>query len=211
MIKRYEKESNLYTFILHVENSKHILEDITITKEEASIDDNYILKVVEEKLTNLPLIEVYEHGMLHVEYALQKEKKPQVKGVVQIKNSLVILNQLEESLREIIKKYAQEESTFNFLNHYQIPITPEFSALNEKEEILFLNSLAKDFLQQESIESAFSINILSAHRIEVDFLDVEKKRLAPLLFNFEKFLFNTLHFNMEVMYAPKQDQNRKRQ
>jgi len=159
-------------------------------------------------LPRLPIREVYDHSLIHLEYELRdsSESLP-VPGIVMPENADPVFNTIQVLTKKVFKKYT---SLFEkeFLPNAFIPeISLYWKQLSSSQRLMEAKKFCSDFAKRKEIGFQV-VEIESVKRIVVEFTtDLNMYKQQSLLMEFESEVKTKLEPLLEVYQKEKKDLN----
>ena len=212
-IKKFSKNQKI---IFSLERNKNLIVDAVIEFEK----ENSITKILDlfcAIIKDKRLQEVAEHGVIYLEYEIQKmstEKRSKIKGIFLPSNSGGLFNLLNLKLREIYSKYLESENIEDDINKDYYEINQGWLDLGFEGQKNYVNDIL-----QSHVFRQFNINendmkllrVVLGNRLEFELSNNLKGDYEDnKLFKIEEILKNKIDKSIELVTIEEKDSNKLR-
>tara|TARA_B100000073_G_C23729265_1_gene570271 strand:+ start:1423 stop:2568 length:1146 start_codon:yes stop_codon:yes gene_type:complete len=202
--------------IFSLERNKNLIVDAVIEFEK----ENSITKILDlfcAIIKDKRLQEVAEHGVIYLEYEIQKmstEKRSKIKGIFLPSNSGGLFNLLNLKLREIYSKYLESENIEDDINKDYYEINQGWLDLGFEGQKNYVNDIL-----QSHVFRQFNINendmkllrVVLGNRLEFELSNNLKGDYEDnKLFKIEEILKNKIDKSIELVTIEEKDSNKLR-
>ena len=191
---------------LNIDTNTHIINSSSTNDCDDSLKSG-IMKAFCEIITELPILEANDHGVLRLEHVLRDSVVHTVKGIIMPENSFKLFTIPLKLIRQIYTQYSKEQNYNPVVNIYNPKEIKEWKKLDISEREKIVYERIDYFCKQHNIKD-YKATLIGDVRVE--FVAEKNDALAKLLFDIETNISKELGFSLEVMFTEKQDSNKKR-
>ena len=166
------------------------------------------------KILNMPLFEVFEHGIIK----LEKELRPRnitkkIKGIISPVARFKTFNLIHQLIKKIwfLHCSKHEVPLKNLFDRYPSDIWVQMQ-LNKKK--IIIEKIIKKFENKLKLKNLFYFDRINSDNIRITIgvkQKIDQAKLANLILNFEKYIRQVIDKRIEVFYKETRDENKLRQ
>ena len=193
------------------ENLKIIAVNFYGTK---NVQEMFFLDRFCSKILNMPLFEVFEHGIIK----LEKELRPRnitkkIKGIISPVARFKTFNLIHQLIKKIwfLHCSKHEVPLKNLFDRYPSDIWVQMQ-LNKKK--IIIEKIIKKFENKLKLKNLFYFDRINSDNIRITIgvkQKIDQAKLANLILNFEKYIRQVIDKRIEVFYKETRDENKLRQ
>lgn len=179
-----------------------------------NVREMFFLERFCEKILNIPLFEVFEHGIIKLEKVLRPRSiTKKIKGVISPVARFQIFNLIHQLIKKIwfLHCSKHEVPLKNLYDRYPSDIWAQMQ-FNKKK--IIIKKIIKKFENKVKLKNLFYFESINSDNIRITIgvkQKIDQAKLANLILNFEKYIRQFIDKRIEVFYKEIRDENKLRQ
>jgi hypothetical protein len=179
----------------------------------SSAIDKALLEGLCQLSEGLPIQEIYDHGLLKLEYALRDHHQPlPIAGIINPFNFDPIFQLPQNLIRQLFQNYCEKTGYQSQLNFFDSPPSKNWLKLDDEQRIQIIQSVVDELINQYQYR-ALEVKVKSIEKtvkvhVEIRGTIVEK---ATLMLNIEKDLHKQVEPKLQLYLEPHKDVNKQRE
>jgi NifU-like protein involved in Fe-S cluster formation len=209
----HAKHQNITLFAL-LDGGQHRLRQASFVGRASAIE-KALLEALCQLMEGLPIQEIYDHGLLKLEYALRDHDQDlPVSGIINRFNFDPLFQLPQHLIQHLFQQYCEETGYQAQLNYFDSPPNQKWLKWNDAERIQKVQSVLDDFIKQ-SEQSALAVKVKYIEKtvkVHVEIRgSVSSVEQATLMLKMEKELHKQVEPKLQLYLEPYKDVNKQRE
>jgi len=193
---------------------QHKLRQVTFAGTASAIE-KALLEALCQLIEGLPIQEIYDHGLLKLEYALRDHDQPlPVSGIINRFNFDPIFQLPQHLIQQLFQKYCQQTGYQAQLNYFDSPPNQDWLKWNDEQRIQKLQGVLDQLINQYQY-NALAVKVKYIEKTVKVHIEirgtVSSVEQASLMLNMERDLHKQVEPKLQLYLEPYKDVNKQRE
>ncbi len=181
----------------------------------ASAIEKALLEALCQMIEGLPIQEIYDHGLLKLEYALRDHDRPlPVSGIINRFNFDPLFQLPQHLIRQLFQNYCEQTGYQAQLNYFDNPPSQDWLKWDEAQRIQKVQGILEQLINQYQY-NALEVKVKYIEKtvkVHVEMRGtVSSVEQATLMLNMEKDLHKQVEPKLQLYLEPYKDVNKQRE